>query len=141
MRYPSKNGLALPIQEVGYEPVVYMRRVTNRHHLQFNRAEYARSPLRRIFRGLSNRVVDMYIADHTELHNRFRPPIIPTDIQMIDCVEEFLSIHGVIECVREKNTHDPYLVGQDQWEQIKRGVYGLQEVDSTRDRRFNLGNA
>lgn len=134
MRYPvTRNGLAVPIEEVGYEPMIFMRRVTNRHHLQFNRADYAKSPLRRIFRGLSSRVVDMRMVDHNDLHERFSAPKLPTDIQMIDCLEEYMSLHGVIECVREKHTHLPYEINQDQWNAIKRGAHGLQEVHTARD--------
>lgn len=121
MRYPvDKKGVALPIQEVGYEPVVYMRRLTNRHHLQFNRADYMISPLHRVFRGLCNRVIDMRIVDHTDLHKRFKPPLMPTTVQMIDYVEEYLSTYGAIECVREKNTHEAYEVDLDNWNYIKR---------------------
>jgi len=140
MRYPvNRQGLALPVQEVGYEVVAHQRRLTNRHHLQFERTDY-RSPLRRIFRGLSNRVVDMYIPDHNDLHDRFSAPRIPTDIQMIDCVEEYLSINGVIECVKEKKTHQTYEINSEQWQAIKShgGDYGIPQVYQQGTVRYSL---
>ena len=119
MRYPvNKQGIALPIQEVGFEVVQHQRRLTNRHHLQFERNNYT-SPLQRVFRGLSSRVVDMWIIDHNELHERYSPPRVPTDIQMIDCVEEYLSLYGVIDVVREKRTHETYQIESGTWQNIK----------------------
>ena len=131
MRYPvNKQGIALPIQEVGFEVVQHQRRLTNRHHLQFERNNYT-SPLQRVFRGLSSRVVDMWIADHNELHERYSAPRVPTDIQMIDCVEEYLSLNGVIDVVREKRTHETYQIESGTWQNIKsqyRSGHGVQET-------------
>jgi len=131
MRYPTtKSGLALPIQEVGFEVVQHQRRLTNRHHLQFERNNYT-SPLQRVFRGLSSRVVDMWIIDHNELHERYSAPRVPTDIAMIDCVEEYLATYGVIDVVREKRTHQTYQIESGTWQNIKsqyRSGHGVQEA-------------
>lgn len=131
MRYPvNKQGIALPIQEVGFEVVQHQRRLTNRHHLQYERNNYT-SPLQRVFRGLSSRVVDMWIADHNELHERYSAPRVPTDIQMIDVVEEYLSLYGVIDVVREKRTHETYQIESGTWQNIKsqyRSGHGVQET-------------
>lgn len=131
MRYPTnESGLALPVQEVGFEVVAHQRLRTNRHHLQFERNKYT-SPLERVFRGLYDRVVDMRIVDHNELHERYSEPIKPTRIQMIDCVEEYLAYNGVIDCVRERQTHETYQIEADTWQNIKsqyRGGNGIQEV-------------
>lgn len=131
MRYPvNKQGIALPIQEVGFEVVQHQRRLTNRHHLQYERNNYT-SPLQRVFRGLSSRVVDMWIIDHNELHERYSAPRVPTDIQMIDVVEEYLSLYGVIDVVREKRTHETYQIELGTWQNIKsqyRSGHGVQET-------------
>lgn len=131
MRYPvNKQGIALPIQEVGFEVVQHQRRLTNRHHLQYERNNYT-SPLQRVFRGLSSRVVDMWIIDHNELHERYSAPRVPTDIQMIDVVEEYLSLYGVIDVVREKRTHETYQIESGTWQNIKsqyRSGHGVQET-------------
>lgn len=131
MRYPvNKQGIALPIQEVGFEVVQHQRRLTNRHHLQFERNNYT-SPLQRVFRGLSSRVVDMWIIDHNELHERYSAPRVPTDIAMIDVVEEYLSLYGVIDVVREKRTHETYQIESGTWQNIKsqyRSGHGVQET-------------
>lgn len=131
MRYPvNKQGIALPIQEVGFEVVQHQRRLTNRHHLQFERNNYT-SPLQRVFRGLSSRVVDMWIADHNELHERYSAPHIPSEVAMIDVVEEYLSLYGVIDVVREKRTHETYQIESGTWQNIKsqyRSGHGVQET-------------
>lgn len=131
MRYPvNKQGIALPIQEVGFEVVQHQRRLTNRHHLQFERNNYT-SPLQRVFRGLSSRVVDMWIADHNELHERYSAPRIPSEVAMIDVVEEYLSLYGVIDVVREKRTHETYQIESGTWQNIKsqyRSGHGVQET-------------
>lgn len=131
MRYPvNKQGIALPIQEVGFEVVQHQRRLTNRHHLQYERNNYT-SPLQRVFRGLSSRVVDMWIIDHNELHERYSAPRVPTDIAMIDVVEEYLSLYGVIDVVREKRTHETYQIESGTWQNIKsqyRSGHGVQET-------------
>ena len=134
MRYPTtKSGLAVPVQEVGFEVVQHQRRVTNRHHLQFERHSYA-SPLERVFRGLYSRVVDMRIIDHNELHERFSAPRMPKEVAMIDCVEEYLATYGVIDVVREKRTCEIYQIEAGTWQNIK-GQYGsgngIQEVYAT----------
>lgn len=132
MRYPvNRQGLALPVQELGFEVVEHQRRLTNRHHLQFDHRDYMKSPLHRIFRGLSTRVVDMWIPDHNDLHERYSAPKMPTDIQMIDCLEEYMSLHGVIDCVREKRTHETYQIDSDTWQNIKSQYgsgHGVQET-------------
>ena len=131
MRYPvNKQGIALPIQEVGFEVVQHQRRLTNRHHLQYERNNYT-SPLQRVFRGLSSRVVDMWIADHNELHERYSAPRIPSEVAMIDVVEEYLSLYGVIDVVREKRTHETYQIESGTWQNIKsqyRSGHGVQET-------------
>lgn len=131
MRYPvNKQGIALPIQEVGFEVVQHQRRLTNRHHLQYERNNYT-SPLHRVFRGLSSRVVDMWIIDHNELHERYSAPRIPSEVAMIDVVEEYLSLYGVIDVVREKRTHETYQIESGTWQNIKsqyRSGHGVQET-------------
>ena len=130
MRYPTtKSGLALPITAVGYEAVPYQRKLTNRHHLQFERNDYT-SPLQRVFRGLLSRVVDMRIIDHQDLHEKFNAPRMPSNIVMIDTLEEYLAINGVIDVVREKRTWETYQVTSDQWLAIRdqRGLNGQQET-------------
>jgi len=131
MRYPvNRQGLALPVQEVGFEVVQHQRRLTNRHHLQFERNNYT-SPLQRVFRGLCSRVVDMRIIDHNELHETYSAPRIPSEVAMIDCVEEYLATYGVIDVVREKRTHQTYQIESGTWQNIKsqyRSGHGVQEA-------------
>lgn len=133
MRHPvDRNGLAVPIWELGYEEVPHKRGETNRHHWQYERAKY-KTPLEIAFRGLASRVSDMRIRDHVDLHNRFSAPKLPTNVQMIDCLEEYITEHGVLHIVRERKTWEIHEVDPYQWESIKRGAYGSQQMDSRGD--------
>ena len=122
MKYPvNRNGLAVPVEEVGYDVVPFQRRQTNRHHMPWSRQAYSDSSLHQIFRGLADRVVDLRIEQHDNLHDRFSAPRMPSEVAMIDCVEEYLSLNGVIDVVCERKTHQLYQVGPDRWDLIKGG--------------------
>lgn len=119
MRYPvTRSGLAVPVQELGYDVVPHQRHRTNRHYMQWTKLEYAGTPVHRIFRGLADRVVDMRLEDHSDLHQTYSPPRMPSETAMIDCVEEYLSIHGVIDVVYESRTHETYQVEPSRWDLI-----------------------
>jgi predicted protein tyrosine phosphatase len=122
MRYPRRNNLALPISEIGYEVVSHRRGETQNHHLYWNRASYSNIPIHHQFRNLVDHVVVMKNSDHSELHYRFTPPVIPRTELMIDVLDEYLALNGVINCVREKKTNETYQIQPDQWQQI-RGAY------------------
>jgi hypothetical protein len=123
MRYPVSNGKIVPVTELGYEIVPPQRRVTNNHHMWFDRAWYQDKRYRQVFRGLLPNVVTLSISDHEDLHERYSAPIMPTDIQMIDTVEEYLTQNGVIDVVREHRTCETYQLLPEQWAKI-RGGYG-----------------
>ncbi len=123
-RYPVRDGVALPIEEIGYEIVSPERRVTNNHHLYFDRAWYMDKRYRQVFRGLLPNVQTMNITDHNELHDRFSGPPMPRDSLMIDVVDEYLFMNGVIDVVRESKTCETYQVMPEQWQSIK-GSYRM----------------
>lgn len=128
MRYPTRNGLVVPIEDVGFERVPHERRRTTNHHTYWERAWYMEKPYRRVFRGLLPHVITLRIQDHTELHNTFRAPVMPSDIQQIDVVEDYLATHGVIDVVCEKRTNQTYQILPEQWQAI-RGAYGKGTLD------------
>jgi len=74
-----------------------------------------------LFRNLVDHVVDMSIHDHEELHQRFRGPLRPPDGLMVDVLDEYMALNGVIECVKERKTGVTYQVDQDLWSQIRDG--------------------
>jgi hypothetical protein len=131
-RYPTtKSGLALPITEIGYEVVERERRLTNRHHLYYSRCWYKDQPIRHLFRNLVDHVVDMRVRDHDELHNRFLPPLRPPEGLMIDVLDEYMALNGVLNCVKERKTSEIYQVQQPEWEHLR----GLHGQTSSVDRR------
>lgn len=132
MRYPTtKAGIAVPPQELGYDVVLPERRKTSQHHLFFERRMYQDSRLHSVFRGLVSNVYTLPNTQHNELHERYSAPRVPTDTQMIDVVEEYLSLYGVIDVVREKRTHETYQIESGTWQNIKsqyRSGHGVQET-------------
>jgi hypothetical protein len=123
MRYPSKNGLAIPVTELGFEVVERQRGVTTNHHNFWNRCRYQDRGVKQLFRGLVSNVFTLKNEDHELLHNRFTPPVIPRTELMIDVLDEYLALNGVINCVHEKKTNEVYQIESDQWQAI-RGGYG-----------------
>lgn len=117
-RYPSRNGLAIPVTELGYSVVEPQRRVTNNHHLYFERNRY-RQPIHQLFRGLVTNVYTMYIHDHTELHEKYDRPFVPELSKMYDVLEEYIALNGVLDVVKEQKTNQTYQVTTDQWELVR----------------------
>jgi predicted protein tyrosine phosphatase len=118
-RYPRSSGLALPVTELGYEIVSHQRGLTTNHHLYYNKAFYLNVPIRHQFRNLVDHVVTMVNDPHQELHNRFKPPVVPRTELMIDVLDEYLALKGVINCVYEKRTNQTYQITPDQWARIR----------------------
>ena len=123
-RYPSRNGIALPAQEIGYEVVPYQRGATSNHHLFYERTMYSGVRHRSVFRNLIPHVQTLLSSDHIDLHERFTFPVMPKDTRMIDVVEEYLALNGVINCVYEKKTNEVYEIHEEQWQSIK-GLYRM----------------
>ncbi len=117
-RWHSKNGLAVPIQELGFEVVERQRGKTSNHHLHWPRQDYQDKRHQQIFRGLVSNVQTMWNNDHIYLHEKYSAPIMPSDFLMIDVVEEYLSLHGVIDVVCEQKTNEHYQVTSHQWDRI-----------------------
>lgn len=118
-RYPHRNGLALPIQELGFEVVPHERRLTSQHHLYFPRRAYSQSPIKHLFRNLVDHVQTMANQPHMDLHHRYTGPVIPREGLMIDVMDEYVALNGVLNCVSEKRTNSVYQLIPEQWEEIK----------------------
>lgn len=122
MRYPVRNNRIVPVTELGYEIVPHERRLTTNHHMWFCRTDYMDTRYKQVFRGLLSHVVTMPVLQHHDLHDEFSAPKQPSPTVMIDTVEEYLDLHGVIDVVREKRTHETYQLSAEQWQQIRRNV-------------------
>ncbi len=121
-RFPVSNGLAIPVTELGFNEVAHKKGFTTNHHIYYCREQYKDSRVKQIFRGLLPHVVTLPVLEHTLLHERYSAPVIPRDSLMIDVIDEYLSLNGVIDVVREKRTNETYQIEMNQWESIK-GVY------------------
>lgn len=116
----DRRGIARSVTEVGFEVVEFKRGETNNHHLEHPRRNFnmAEKKWRSVFRNLLPLVETVTIPDHKLIHE-FAPPKMPTDLVMIDYIEEYLDAHGVIECVYEKRTNQYYQIESGTWHNIK----------------------
>lgn len=118
-RYPTRDGLAIPIEELGYSrPEFRVRHLTSNHHLQHEKRHYQDERYKQIFRGLLPRVPVMWVSEHLDLHQRYSAPPIPSKFLMIDTVEEYLAQYGIIDVVCEQKTNEHYQVTSHQWDRI-----------------------
>lgn len=122
-RYPTQSGgRIVPVTELGFEIVPHERRHTTNHHMWFNRASYQDTRIKQVFRGLLPHVVTLPVYQHQELHDIYSAPVIPKEVHMVDVLEEYMALNGVLDVVREKKTNQVYQIEPDQWQQIK-GLY------------------
>jgi hypothetical protein len=77
----------------------------------------------------------MRVAEHQELHDRFSYPLRPPDGLMIDVLDEYLALNGVLNCVKERKTSVVYQVQPEEWDFIRSG-YG-QTIHGPGNRAVN----
>lgn len=118
MRYPSRNGLALPPEELGLRVVEAQRRVTSNHHLYWPGRNY-QGPVSHLFRALVPHVVPLLIQEHEELHHEYSPPVMPKEGLMVDVIDEYVAMNGVINAVYDRRTMEHYQITAEQWARIR----------------------
>ena len=119
MRYPIRSGLVIPPSELGYATVPYERRKVTNHHWYWEKDRYHTARFRAVFRNLVTHVTPLLLEDHVELHERYSAPKQPSDVLMIDVVDEYLATNGVIHCVKEKSTCTVYQILPPEWASLK----------------------
>lgn len=126
-RYPTRDGLLVSPYELGYQRPPEGAWGTTIHHGYWTRARYNEG-YRSVFRNLITNTFEMYKWEHNDgkdnLHTDYNPPKPPPEALMIDVVEEYLSEHGAIHCIRENATRSVYEVPVERWEKLK-GLYRL----------------
>ena len=119
MRYPTRNGLIIPPYELGFitpeENDFKYRRVTNHHHY-WTRRQYEKTAVRHTFRNLVDNVSPLVVEQHRGLHDKYSPPPIPHEGLMIDVLDEYLALNGVINLVREKATNEVREMSAEHWD-------------------------
>jgi len=127
----TRSGLAVPPYERGCHVVtpeeLETRRLVTMHHGQWPRRNYDER-YASVFRNLITNVYPLLAHEHAELHNEYDPPKRPPNSLMIEVVDDFLAINGVIECVREKKTRSTYQIDADAWQVIKGGYRGQSQM-------------
>jgi hypothetical protein len=125
VRYPTRNGLIIPPSELGFSvpsPEALERRgAVTTHHGYYERARYIDVRFRCVFRNLVSNTYNLLAEEHTALHEDFDAPKRPKDVLMIDVLDDYMALHGVIECIREKKTRTTYQIQPEEWRHIKRG--------------------
>lgn len=120
MRYPTRKGIAVSPYELGFV-IPESSQKTTRHHAHFERCQYDLRH-RSLFRNLISNVYPLLPYEHQDLHERFDAPKVPSDVLMIDHLDEYMALNGVLRCVKEKKTREVYRVQPEEWEFIK-GLY------------------
>ncbi len=132
MRYPTRNGLIVPPQEIGFSvpspEAMEKRGAVTSHHGYYERARYIDVRFRCVFRNLITNVYPMLAEEHVQLHERYDAPKRPKDDLMIEVVDDYLTMNGIIECIREKHTRQTYQILPEEWRHIRRGYRGQNRL-------------
>lgn len=132
-KYPSHDGLAIHPYELGFnEPTLEQIQTSRRveyHHVYHYAGWYdpesdGYGAWRQVFRNLLPNVVPLLIEEHNgvpgALHNRYKPPHMPSDRLMIDVIEDQLAINGLIAQHNSRRSQPPRLITPDQWQAKKK---------------------
>ena len=119
MKYPTCDGLVISPFELGYEKAPHIRGKVNNHHSYYPKNKYSQIPLRHTFRNLVDHVQTMWIPEHDSLHRRYSEAQIPHEQLMIEVLDEYMALNGVINLVLEKATNQTREMSVEQWNQIK----------------------
>ena len=95
-------------------------RRTQGHHFYFEKNWY-NTRLRSVFRNLVGHVVRMRPVDHQELHERFGPPLMLRDYEMVSYLDNVVEENGLLVCHKERKLRDTYQIQVPEWEQIRSG--------------------
>jgi hypothetical protein len=137
MLYPTRrNGLIVPPAELGYTvptpEQLATRRLCTMHHGNFPRRDYQYARYASVFRNLVPNVFPMIAVEHNlgadNLHGQYSAPKKPHDSLMIEVLDDYLAEHGVIECIREKQTRQTYFIEFEEFQIIKRGYRGQTKM-------------
>lgn len=138
--YPTRNGLIISPYELGC--TVPTRERTNIHHGYWPWNKLGDHFISRTFGSLITNTFEMIPEEHNigrfSLHHDYSPPKLPNFTTMVEVVDEYLDIQGQIDCIKHNSTREQFIVNREQW---LRGAHNVQEMDPTRNRRFNLGTA
>ena len=126
MRWPTRrDGLIVPPSELGFvAPTVEQlatRRQATIHHGYWERARYNDVRFRSIFRNLVTNTFPLLADQHLQLHEDFDAPKRPRDDMMVEVIDDYLIMNGVIHCIKEKHTRSCYQIQPEDWLNIKRG--------------------
>jgi len=137
-RHPSSQGLAVISYELGYaQPTpeqLHVPDLVQMHHRYHSRAWYqpesdGYGAWRQVFRNLEAHIDPLFTTDHNRgfrgsIHDRYAPPRMPKDAQMIEVVEEELAIHGVIFIHNFRRSEPPRIMPAYQWKTITKRYKG-----------------
>lgn len=135
MRYPThRNGLIIPPYEIGYgiptEADRRIRRRTNIHHAYWPWSALRDEPIKRVFGSLITNTYPMFSEEHNmgqdNLHADYSAPRLPDLGVMVEVVDEYLDLHGVIDCISHKKTSEIYQVTRPEWQHLVGRVHVIQ---------------
>lgn len=126
MRYPTNRlGLVVLPSELGFAvptpEQLAVRRLTTIHHGFWERARYNDVRFRSVFRNLVTNTFPLLADEHLQLHEDYDAPKRPKDSLMVEVVDDYLTMNGVIHCIREKHTRSCFEIQPADWINIKKG--------------------
>lgn len=123
--YPvQKGGLIVPPQELGFSiptpEQMGVRGECSIHHGYYPVNRFNQTRYGSVFRNLIVNTFPMLNVEHNDgqrtLHTRYREGVYkPNDGVMIDVVDEYLAMNGVVHCIRENHTREIYEIQRKDW--------------------------
>lgn len=125
-RYPTRNGIPISPYELGYTkptPEDYgIRRRVNIHHGVFPWSKLREHSISIVFGSLVTNTFPMIATEHNmgrfNLHHDYEPPVLPSLDRMVDVVDEYLALNGIIDCRNHGNTNEMYQVTAQKWDRL-----------------------
>ena len=130
MEYPSRNGIPVPTIELDLPPSnldLERRENYNTHHLHFYRRWFASIAILQVMRDLERSQEIIEVDRHNELHRRYTPPEMPTELQVADNVmDAYEQGEGVRIYNIERKQYEVYPIPTQVIEEIHNN-YGSYE--------------
>jgi len=135
--YPTRNGLIISPYELDFTKPTGER--TNIHHGYFPWAKLNDHFISRTFGSLITNTFEMLPEEHNigrfTLHSDYSPPKLPNFSKMVEVVDEYLDLHGQVDCIKHNSTRELYIITAERW---RRGAHDIQEMDTARNRRITI---
>lgn len=115
MKYPTREGIAIPIRELDL-PVCREseRSKQNNHHLEFTRRRMGQFLITQTLRDLLDLQEVMPVVTHNILHDRYQPPEFPTIEQAMTRLDDAFYNQETLK-IRYPGGYYTSVITRDHW--------------------------